>query len=129
MASSLRHTGLPDRRSAVPTDQCGQASVEVLAGFPALLLAGLIALQLLVAGYSMTLADGAAEAGALAVVAGRDPGDAVRDALPRWARERVSIGEAGGRITVALRPPSALELVGRSFEVSASAWVRPPGGA
>jgi hypothetical protein len=101
----------------------------VLAGLPALLLAGLIALQLLVAGYSITLADGAAEAGALAVVAGRDPGDAVRDALPRWARERVSIGAAGGRITVAVRPPSALELVGRSFEVSASAWARPPGGA
>jgi hypothetical protein len=115
-------------RSAVANER-GQASIEVLAGVPALLLAGLIALQLLIAGYSLTLADGAAEAGALAVVAGRDPGNAVRDALPGWARERVSIGEAGGLLTVALRPPSALELVGRSVEVRASAWVRTPGGA
>ena len=47
----------------------GQASVELLAGLPALLLAGLIGFQLLAAGYALTLADGAAEAGALARVA------------------------------------------------------------
>jgi hypothetical protein len=42
----------------------GQATVELVAALPALLLAALVALQLLVAGYSLTLADGAAEAGA-----------------------------------------------------------------
>ena len=115
------HTG-------TPADERGQASLEVLAGLPALLMAALIAFQLLVAGYSLTLADGAAEAGALAMVAGRDPAGAVHDALPGWARERVSIAEAAGRLTVALRMPSALELLGRSLEVSSSAWVRPPGG-
>jgi hypothetical protein len=41
--------------------------VELVAALPALLLAGLVALQLLAAGYAMTLADGAAEAGALAL--------------------------------------------------------------
>ena len=51
----------------------GQASVELLAGLPALLLAGLIGFQLLAAGYALTLADGAAEAGALARVAGSRP--------------------------------------------------------
>ena len=45
----------------------GQASVELVAAVPALLLAALIALQLLLAGYALTLADGAAEAGALAL--------------------------------------------------------------
>jgi hypothetical protein len=129
MVSTRRRAGFPNRRRVTHADERGQASLEVLAGLPALLLAGLIALQLLITGYSLTLADGAAEAGALAAVAGRDPGDAVRAALPGWARERVSIADTGGRLTVALRPPSALELVGRSFEVSASAWVRPPGGA
>ena len=63
-------------------DQRGQASVELLAGIPALLLAGLVALQLLAVGYSLTLADGAAEAGALAVAADRPARAAVRDALP-----------------------------------------------
>ena len=66
----------------------GQATVELVAALPALMLAGLIALQLLVAGYASTLADGAAEAGALALATGRRPGDAARGALPGWARDR-----------------------------------------
>ena len=66
----------------------GQASIEVLAGIPALLLAGLIALQLLAAGYSLTLADGAAEAGAMAIAAGRPAG-------PRFAR-RCPAGRGSG---------------------------------
>ena len=48
------------------TAERAQASIEVLAGIPALALAGLAALQLLATGYSLTLADGAAEAGAMA---------------------------------------------------------------
>ena len=48
----------------------GQATVEAIAALPALLLAGLISLQLLAAGYTLTLADGAAESGALALAAG-----------------------------------------------------------
>ena len=51
-------------------DERGQASVELVAALPALLLAALVALQLLAAGYAMTLADGAAEAGALALASG-----------------------------------------------------------
>ena len=48
----------------------GQASVELLAALPALALAAALALQLLLVGYSLTIADGAAEAGALAGTAG-----------------------------------------------------------
>src|SRR6266542_1920352 len=85
----------------------GQASVELLAGLPALLLAGLVALQLLAAGYSLTLADGAVEAGAMALAAGRLPEPAVREALPGWARQRVDVRVAGGELTVELRPLAA----------------------
>ena len=42
----------------------------MVATVPAIVLAGLICLQLLAAGYSLTLADGAAEAGAIAVASG-----------------------------------------------------------
>jgi hypothetical protein len=104
----------------------GQASIEVLAGIPALLLAGLIALQLLATGYSLTLADGAVEAGAMALAAGRAPGPAVREALPGWARQRVDVDRDGGRLRVRLRPPSPLKSVARGLEVSSSAWVRRP---
>ena len=104
----------------------GQASIEVLAALPALLLAALVCLQLLATGYSLTLADGAAEAGALALAAGRAPGPAVDAALPGWARDRIDLEVEGGRLRVRLRPPSAVEAVSRALEVSSSAWVRRP---
>jgi hypothetical protein len=104
----------------------GQASVELIAGIPALLLAGLIALQLLAVGYSLTLADAAAEAGALAIAIGREPEPAVDEALPGWAGDRVEVDTAGGRVTVELRPPAPLAAVAERLAVSSSAWVRRP---
>jgi hypothetical protein len=109
-----------------PAGERGQASVELLAGLPALLLAGLVALQLLAAGYSLTLADGAAEAGAMALTAGLPAEPAVREALPGWARQSVDVRVTGGELTVELRPPSPLEALAQRLEVSSSAWVRRP---
>ena len=65
----------------VPAER-GQASVELLAALPFVLVAGLLCLQLLAAGYSLTLADGAAEAGALALASDLPPEPAVEAALP-----------------------------------------------
>jgi hypothetical protein len=104
----------------------GQASLEVVAGIPALALAGLVALQLLATGYSLTLADGAAEAGAIALATGRPAAPAVREAVPGWARGRMDVDVRGGRLTVRLRPPSPLAGLARRLEVSSSAWVRRP---
>src|SRR3954470_14386252 len=84
----------------------GQASVELVAALPTLVLAAALALQLLLVGYSMTIADGAAEAGALAGTAGRDAKRAAVDALPGWARARAHVSTGGGRVTVELRPPA-----------------------
>ncbi|MGH2984918.1 MAG: hypothetical protein ACRDK5_11840, partial [Solirubrobacterales bacterium] len=84
----------------------GQASVELLAGLPALALAGFVALQLLLTGYSLSLADGAAEAGAIAEAAGQDPERAAREALPAWARTRATVSSDSGRVVVELRPPA-----------------------
>src|SRR4051794_41031064 len=74
----------------------GQATMELLAGIPALALAGLVALQLLATGYSLTLADGAAEAGAMALAAGKPARPAVREALPGWAQKRTRVNVHGG---------------------------------
>ena len=109
-------------------DQRGQASVELLAGVPALALAALICLQLLVTGYSASLADGAAESGALALAAGREPEEAIQAALPGWADDRVDVDVDGSRLTVALRPPAPLAAVAKALEVRSSAWVRRPEG-
>jgi hypothetical protein len=106
--------------------EAGQAALELIAGLPALLLAGLVALQLLATGYSVTLADCAFEAGAIAIAGGRPPQAAVEAALPGWADERVDLERRGGHLTVRLRPPSPLGALARALEVSSSAWVREP---
>ena len=108
--------------------QAGQASVELLGGLPALLLAGLLAFQLLAVGYSLTLVDGAAESAALALAAGRSPARAARAALPGWARSRVGVVTRGGEVTVELRPPSPIPALARRLAVSSSAWARPKKG-
>ena len=111
-----------------PAGRCdGQATVELVAGLPALLLAALLALQLLAAGYALTLADGAAEAAAIALASGGRAEDAARGALPGWARERASVRVQGGRVTVRVRPPSPLDFLSNRVELSSSAWARGSG--
>src|SRR5262249_52157581 len=111
-----------------PATERGQASVELLAGLPALIVAGLVAFQLLAVGYASSLAGDAAEAGAMAIAAGKPPAPAVRGALPGWARERVSLDTTGGSLTVRLRPPSPFAAIADRLEVSSSAWTRPGDG-
>ncbi|MFN8114041.1 MAG: hypothetical protein U0R51_12695 [Solirubrobacterales bacterium] len=105
--------------------ESGQAQIELIAGLPLLALAALIALQLLAVGYAQSLADGAAEAGALAAADGRDPAAAARDGLPGWARGRVEVDVDGGRIEVELDPPAIVPGLGGRLGVSSDAWARP----
>jgi hypothetical protein len=109
--------------------EAGQAQLELIAGIPILLAAGLIALQLLAVGLSQSLADGAAEAGALALVAGHEAEPAVRAALPGWAGDRVRTAASRGSVSVVLRPPSPIPGLSRHLEVSSRAWVRAPAGS
>jgi hypothetical protein len=106
-----------------------QASIELLAALPALALATALALQLLLVGYSLSIADGAAEAGALAGAAGHDAQRAAREALPAWARGRSRVSAEGGRVRVELRPPAPLAEVADALTVSSEAWSRSPSGS
>jgi hypothetical protein len=106
-------------------EEAGQASAEVLAGIPALVLAGLIALQLLAVGYSASLADGAVEAAAIAVAAGEPAAPAIAAALPGWARGRVDSRVGDGTVELTLRPPAFAPGVADVLAVEDSAWVRP----
>jgi hypothetical protein len=103
----------------------GQATVELIAALPALLLAALVALQLLATGYALTLADGAAEAGALALASGGPVAPAAREALPGWAEDDVSVSVEGGEVSVRLRPPSPVGAIAERLTVSSSAAARP----
>jgi hypothetical protein len=109
----------------IPPGEAGQATVELLAALPALLVAGLIALQLLCVGYALTVVDGAAEAGALALAAGRPAKEAARAALPGWAGDRADVTISGRRVTVRLEPPSLLEAIAARMAVTSSAVARP----
>jgi hypothetical protein len=106
-------------------EQRGQAAVELVAALPALLLTALVALQLLAAGYALTLADGAAEAGALALASGGSAAEAARGALPGWAKEDVAVSVRGGTVTVRLLPPSPLPSLAKRLAVTSSAAARP----
>ena len=103
----------------------GQASVEAVAGIAALLLAGFACFQLLATGYSATVADGAATAGAVALVRGEPVEPAVRDALPGWARSRVIVRSQGSEVEVRLRPPSPFAALSAGMELTATASARP----
>jgi hypothetical protein len=102
----------------------GQATVELLAAIPLLALAGSVALQLLLTGYALLLADGAAEAGALALAAGHPARPAVERSLPQWARERVEVAVRGGEVTVRLPPPAPIAAIGERLAVSSSGYAR-----
>jgi hypothetical protein len=103
-------------------DQTGQATVETVAAIPLLLLAGAVALQLLATGYASSTADAAAEAGALALAAGRPAARAVRRALPGWAEERAKVSVNGGRVSVRLLPPSLSPALAEALAVTSSAF-------
>jgi hypothetical protein len=103
----------------------GQATVELIAALPALLLAALICLQLLATGYAWTLADGAAEAGALALASGGSAAEAAREAVPDWAADDVSVSVEEGRVSVRLRPPSPLPALAEHLAVLSTASARP----
>src|SRR5436309_2255006 len=107
--------------------QRGQATVELVAMLPLMLVAGLAILQLLAAGAAWELAPHAAEAGAVAIAEGGDGAAAARAALPGWSRAGLKVEVRRSRLVeVALRPPSPLPALADLLEVHAHADAGPP---
>src|SRR3954451_691810 len=97
----------------------GQASVELLAGLPALLLTAVVVMQLLAVGYTAVLAGDAAEAGALAMGRGAAPEAAARAGVPGWVRGGMRVRRAVGAVHVEMRPPRLLPWTGGLLRVRA----------
>jgi hypothetical protein len=106
----------------------GQASVELVGGAVGLMLVGLVAFQLLAAGYAIVMADHAAEAAALALANGNGAADAAQAAVPGWPRAATEVRRRGSRVYVTLVPPSPLRLLRDRLAVTADAAVRLPPG-
>jgi hypothetical protein len=106
----------------------GQAAVELVGVALLLTIAGLVAFQVLAAGQAVTVADGAAEAAALALANGNDPDRAAATAAPGWPRRAVRVERAGGAVSVTLAPRTPLGILRARLRVTSRAWVRPPSG-
>jgi len=96
----------------------GQSTVEVIGLLPLLLAVGLGVFAVLSAGAAREAASGAAEAGAVALLQGRDARAAARAALPGWPRRRTRITVAGRRVVVAVTPSGPF---GARLQATASA--------
>ena len=105
--------------------ECGQASVELVALAPLLVAIVLAAAQLLAGGAARELADHAAEAGAIALLQGTEPEDAVRDAIPGWSRGRVDVQITDRRVRVRLRPRTFVPALAELLEATGVAHAGP----
>lgn len=88
-----------------PHSQSGQASVEMVAVIPFLILAALAAWQIALAGHALWLTAGAARAAARADTVGADAERAARSALPDSMERGLSVErrrEGGIRVRVKL---------------------------
>jgi hypothetical protein len=104
----------------------GQATVELVALLPLLLVIALTATALLAAHTAGEQAGQAAEAGALAVLQGADPRAAARRALPRETRGRAEINVHGHRVTVHVRPRLPLHALEAPLTGAATAQAGTP---
>src|SRR2546423_3806882 len=107
--------------------QDGQASVEVVAALPFVLLIGLVLWQLALAAESAWLCANAARVAARAEAVGRSGSSAARSALPEQLRDGLRVQhDRDGRVRVRVPVP----ILVRSWHVplSVAATARLPGG-
>lgn len=86
----------------------GTATVEFVAVLPALMLATLISIQMIAAGFSLWSASVAARAGARAAHLGSDPAASVRSALPEPMRAEARVRHRAGVVTARVPVPQVL---------------------
>jgi len=92
-----------------PRSDSGQASVELVAVVPLVLLAAAIAWQLVLTGHALWLCANAARAAARADAVGLSPKRAARSALPKGLERGLSVERrAQGRVRVEIRLPLLL---------------------
>jgi len=100
----------------------GQASVELVALLPFVVVAAVLAWQVALAGHAMWMVAGAARAAARAHALGADEDDAARAALPGALRRSVRVDDAAdGGVAVRIGVP---RVVGGGQLLSVSARAR-----
>ena len=107
------------------TRQTGQATVELLAAVPFVLLAGAIVWQLALAGHAAWACANAARVAARAAAVDRDAEKAARSALPRRLEDGLQVRESDdGAVDVRVRVPLVVQAWGSLATVRARASLR-----
>ena len=102
--------------------------MEAVAVVPALILAALIAWQLVLASHTLWLCAGAARAAARADLVGLSPARAARSALPKSLERGLSVERAhGGHVRVEVRVPILVRAWHSPIRVAAVAALGRPG--
>jgi hypothetical protein len=86
----------------------GQASVELVAALPFVLLVGALVWQCALAGHTAWMAAHAARAGARAEIVDGDVRRAVRAALPKGLEHGLEVERRDGRVRVSVEVPLLL---------------------
>jgi hypothetical protein len=102
--------------------QTGQASVELLATIPAVLIVGLLVWQLAIAGHAAWAAANAARVAARAATVQGDAERAARSALPAGLERGLRVRRTGdGTVEVGVRIPLVVRAWGSVARISARA--------
>lgn len=86
----------PASRRRLLEERRGSASLELIGAIPILLLAVLVAAQIIIAGHAFWSAGLAARAGARAVLTGKPPRSAAEHALPGRLRSDLRVSREDG---------------------------------
>ena len=111
--------GMGGSRRALACER-GQASVELVAALPFVLLLGAVVWQCALTGHTAWLAAHAARAGARAELVDGDVESAVRSVLPRGLERGLRIERDGGAVRARVRVPLLLHRWRLPVAVSAS---------
>lgn len=94
------------RRPARRADaESGTAAVEFIGALPWMILAALVAWQLLLIGAAASAAENAARNGSRAASTGGQAAEAAVDSLPGWLQDGSTVEVAGTRVGVTLEVP------------------------
>jgi len=118
------HRRITIRRCAAETH--GQASVELVAAVPIVLLVGLALWQASLAGHAMWMCANAARVAARADVVDRDVRKAALSALPRTLERGMTVRRRGARVRVAVRVPLVVHSSRSPLTVAATASLGGP---
>ena len=110
------------------TGDRGQASVELVALLPLVVVIGFAVFTVLSAATAQELAAQAAQAGAVALLQDRDPESAAREALPDRVRRAARIAVTGRRVTVEVEPRGPVDALNTRLLARSAADAGPEAG-